>query len=411
MPDLVKIMLLASYYYGRVMGVINFEIELATGRTRITRKTTIYAASVTVLFICLVPILLRNRIWHTFWGQLNEFHEIVFLVVMGTRICCVFATLLSRWWQRQRIMYLFDSFSRIVWQRPQVKRLWRRGVISKCICGMLSEIFHFSWAMYALRHRLTIGLTLSVLTTSIFVALINIVISQYYFALLNVHGHYILLNEDLRQILAELHSLEQDHRRGVRELRSCELADRVDSLAHAQSHLQMLLKRMSHIFGIQALCAGFITQFSMVAAVYYTFLIRKHKLLSIDWQQWPSLVLACGACIYVLDIRITYSILFEVLDQHAKMVQLLGQYTTLDPQIDVRLQTAVGILQVFIDSFKLQTNYYLRQFESFELQLIRNPLELYTLGLYKVDRGVVVAMCDSMVTYALLLIQYDMKYF
>jgi len=45
MVDLVKWCLYVSYFYGRYTGVINFEIDLKTGRTRITKWATIYAAS------------------------------------------------------------------------------------------------------------------------------------------------------------------------------------------------------------------------------------------------------------------------------------------------------------------------------------------------------------------------------
>lgn len=345
MLGLVKCLLYVNYIYGRVMGVINFEIDMRTGHARITRRATFYAIFVPIFFCCLVPVVLRNQIWHHFWGQMNQFHEYVFLVVMGVRILCVFITLLSRWWQRQQMVSLIESFRRMVQQQPQVMRLWQRGVISKWICGSISEIFHSAWGFYGLRDDLTLGVTLSILAMSVFVALLNIVLSQYYFAMLTVHGHYILCEQELHSILDELHSLELDRRQGVRQLRSCALADRLDNLAHTQSELQSILVRMSRIFGIQALCVAFITQFSLVAGVFYTFLALRHNIMRVYSVRWPSMLLGLGALAYLVDQHITFSIVFYVLDRHANLKQLLGSYTIYEHTMDVRLQRAVSVKQ------------------------------------------------------------------
>lgn len=342
MLDLVRFLLYANYYYGRAMGVINFEIDLKTGHARIRPQATLYAVCVTTFFFCLVPVVLHNRIWNVFWGQLNPFYEFVFLVVMGVRIICMFITLLSRWGQREEIISLIDSFRRMVLLQPQVMRLWRRGVISKCIFGMLTELFHTSWPLYGLRHQLNLGLTLSILAMSIFIALLNIVLAQYFFAMLNVHGHYILFDQELRSILDELRTVELDPRRGVRELRSCELADRLDKLALLQSDLQSVLVQMSQIFGIQALCIAFIGHFSMIAGVFYTFLTIRHNLLSLDILRCASVPLTLGLLVYLIDQNITFSIIFYTLDRHANLMQLLADYTTYEHSMDVRLQKAVS---------------------------------------------------------------------
>lgn len=343
MLDVVRFLLYANYIYGRVMGVINFEIDMRTGHARISRSATLYAIFVTTVFCLLVPVVLHNEIWHSFWGQLNQFHEYVFLVVMGVRIICVFITLLNRWWQRQQIVSLIESFRLIVLQQPQVMRLWRRGLISKCICGMFSELFHALWGLYGLRSELTLGVTLSVMAMSIFIALLNIVLSQYYFAMLTVHGHYILFEQELHSILAELRSLELDRRQGVRQLRSCALADRLDNLARTQSELQSILLRMSRIFGIQALCVSFITMFSLVAGVFYIFVSLRHNILKVYLMKWSSLLLAFGGLAYMIDQHITFSIVFYVFERHANLANLLARYTTYEHTMDVRLQLAVSV--------------------------------------------------------------------
>lgn len=349
MLDPVKLLLYANYYYGRVMGVINFEIDLKTGRARICPRATLYAVSVTTYYIFLVPAMLHNRVWKFFWGQINQFYEYVFLVVISVRIVCMFITLLSRWWQREQIISLIHSFRRMALQQPEVMRLWRRGLISKCVCGILTELFHTMWPIYGLWQQLNIDMTLSILAMAVFIALLNIVLTQYFFAMLNVHGHYVLFDRELRSILDELRSLELDPRRGVRELRSCALADRLDKLAHLQSDLQSVLVQMTRIFGIQALCVAFISHFTMVAGCFYSFLTIRYNLVSLDMINGGSVVLSLGLLVHIIDQSITFSITFFVLDRHAKLAQLLADYTRYEHSMDVRLQLAVSVGRVFCE--------------------------------------------------------------
>ncbi|XP_034475732.1 putative gustatory receptor 59d [Drosophila innubila] len=370
------------------MGVINFEIDVATGRARVSRRATFYAALVNITIFSMMPLMVRINVWSHFWKEMNGFHEYVFLVAMCLRIVCVFVTMLNRWWERQQIISLMGHFRRLVLKQPQVRKLWRRGVISKFISGVLTELMHVILALYGLRDSLNLGLTLSVVALYTLLALLNIILSQYYFALLTIHGHYVLFNEELRSILAETQSIELDHRIGVRNLRSCALADRMDSLAHLQAELQTLIHRMTRIFGIQSLCMGIIIYITLVGGIFYTFLIIRHDSISIDLFRSDHLLLLVSIFCYLVDTHITFSITYDLEDQHAAMRHLIVQNTSLSYDLDMRLQAT---------------------FESFQLQLVRNPLKLTVMGLYNIHRGFIVAMFSSIVTNSLILIQYDIK--
>jgi len=51
------------------------------------------------------------------------------------------------------------------------------------------------------------------------------------------------------------------------------------------------------------------------------------------------------------------------------------------------------------------------QFESFVLNLSRNPLKLSFFGLFQIDRVSSFALGNSILTHSLLLIQYDVEHF
>ncbi|KAH8399494.1 hypothetical protein KR215_011757, partial [Drosophila sulfurigaster] len=341
-----------------------------------------------ILCFSLFALLIKSRIWHTFLGRLNEFHDYVFITVMTLRISCVFVTMVNRWWQRQQIIQLLNQFRRLVLEQPKVIRMWHRGVISKCITGTITELTQMFIPLYVLRATLTAPMALALCTMCVLIALLNIIISQYYFAVLNVHGHYVLCNEELRLILQETQSLELDYRKGVSDLRSCALADRIDSLALRQSVLKTLLHRMTRIFGIQILCMGTVIYISFIASLYSAFLAIKYKMINTNFFTWENQLFFLGVCSYIADVHISYSITYYLEDQYEKMRQLVRQYSSFAPTVDKRLTTA---------------------FESFQLQLVRDPQKLSVLGLYNMNRKIAISMFSSMVTYSLILIQYDIK--
>ncbi|KAL7738252.1 hypothetical protein ACLKA6_006583 [Drosophila palustris] len=353
MVDPVRLFLLINYYYGRLMGVINFEIDVATGRAKVSRKATFYAALINILIFSVMPLLARGQLWNLFWKDgKNAFHQNVFLILNVLRITCVLLIMLSRWWSRHQIVRLIGQFRRLILKQPQVMKLWRRGVISKFTTGVLTEVIHMIVTLKGLQDILNLDLIVSVVGFQLLLALLNIILSQYYFVLLHVHAEYVLFNGELRSILAETESLERDHRMGVRNLRSCVLADRLDNLAHLQSELQTLIHRMTRVFGIQSLCIGVISYMTIVAANYYIFVFNRHDTAAVPLLRRDNLLLIFGIFFHMADSHITFSIAYYLLDQHAALRHLIVQNTSFPPDLDLRLQKApVSISRSFFSSF------------------------------------------------------------
>jgi len=79
MVNLVKHCLFISYYLGRFSGVLNFEIDLKTGRSRVTKRATISAAISLQLLIFLMWFLInRTRFVTQELFKANSLQEIVF---------------------------------------------------------------------------------------------------------------------------------------------------------------------------------------------------------------------------------------------------------------------------------------------------------------------------------------------
>ncbi|KAH8355205.1 hypothetical protein KR093_008298 [Drosophila rubida] len=390
MFDLVKTLLRSGYYYARLMGLLNFEIDLRTGVPRITRRASIYAALVNLLTIAILPLLLNNPVVHLFWSRADFLHEYLFLAVLACRVVCLVATLICRWWQRPLYVRLINDFQRLAHRKPQVRRLWRRGIIAKWVSITLAEFFQMLIVLILIHEALTPKLIITVVILSTITAQVNVIVSQYYFALLNIHGHYILLNHELSGLLDEMHALETERRRGVFTIKCCALADQLDGIAAMQFQLQALAKQITSIFGLQIVATSASYYMSSVSLIYITFSELRTSRISAILSFWGRVVVVLQFLWYFIDIHITVNVTYAVQDVHTMLVSLVSQHKVFAAGLDERLEVAL---------------------QNFQLQLAWNPMKIPVLGLYEMKKSQVVAMTSSVLSSSMVLVQYDLKHF
>ncbi|KAL7738379.1 hypothetical protein ACLKA6_006697 [Drosophila palustris] len=390
MLDVVKCMLRYFYYYTRFIGLINFDVDTRTGRARTTRRTTIYAALMNVMTIGSVSWLLNSQVVHIIWSRAGYLHEYIMLAMICGYVLCFVLTILTRWWQRPLYVRLVNAIQRLAKQRPQVMRLWRRGVISKVSSVILSQLLQMIISLFVVNDQLTLETFLGLAVLTGIIAQVNVTISQYYFALLNIHGHYILINEELRLLLDETRSLETDTRKGVYITKCCFLADRLDVIAEAQFQLQALVQQISSIFGLQIMSMSIIYYLSIVSLNYFIFSEFHASTITVIWSYGGLALTIITFLSYYIDMHITVNIIYAVLDLHAQVIDLLSQYTLIASRLDERLDAA---------------------FESFKLQLAFNPLKFSVLGLYTVQKTRLVSMGNSIISSSTVLVQYDIQHF
>ncbi|KAH8252350.1 hypothetical protein KR038_008258 [Drosophila bunnanda] len=387
---LVKWCLVISYFYGRFAGVINFEVDTKTGRTRVTRRATLCAAFSQCVMVGLLAFhLLNTQGLNSVKFTPKATHEYVFLVIAVFRLICVFLALVSRWCQRRRFVRLFNSFRRLYQSNPDIIRYCRRGLLCKFICATISETMQVVVVLSIMRDQLTIRSGLSVWFILSITAIINVIITQYFIAMAHIRGHYIFLNQELRSLMAETLSLVPD-RSGVFVTRCCCLADRLDRIARAQSDLQALTERLSRTYQLQVLCLTITYYLNLVANVYMVYSLIKYKSLT---DEWPKAAIVFGSVyivFYYLDCWLNAFNVFYLMDAHNEMVKLLGLRTLSQPGLDPRLEAVL---------------------DNFLLNLARNPFKLWCFGLFEIHRNNSVLVGNSILTHSLLLIQYDVQHF
>ncbi|XP_017005864.2 putative gustatory receptor 59d [Drosophila takahashii] len=342
MADLVKWCLYISYFYGRLTGVLNFEIDLRTGRTRITKWATAYAACIQVsAFIFLIYHTYNTRNMKTIWANANLVHRCVLMIMAVFRMTSVLLALISRWLMRKRFVQLFKSFLSLFHKNPEAIQHCRKGILSKCICAMATEILQLTMGLTLARNYLNVTLVLGICSVITMTAIINVIITQYYIAIAKIRGCYILLNKELEAILNEAQSLVPN-RRGVFVTKCCSLADRLDRIAQTQSELQDLTDRLSKTYELQLLCMALTYYLNSVGSLYILFSTGQNQNLIADWPRIVTFLAAVYFLFFYLDNWITMNNSFYLLDVHAEMVKLMDQRTFLSPGLDIRLETAVS---------------------------------------------------------------------
>jgi len=205
----------------------------------------------------------------------------------------------------------------------------------------LAEIFQVIVTFVLIRNKINFATGLRLWAVLSLTAVINVIIMQYFIAMASIRGRYILLNRDLRTIVAETRSLNPN-RSGVFVTRCCCLADRLEEIAISQSGLQKLIEQLSEAYQGQVVCLVIGYYLNMVASGYILFSINKYKGL---WDNSPLIVTICSIAYFVfyyLDCCLNSLNIFYLLDEHDKMVRLLDQRTLFQPGLDHRLETVVS---------------------------------------------------------------------
>lgn len=344
MVDLISSLVRFGYYYSMLMGVLNFEIDWRTGRALITRRVSIYAAVVNVISLCSLPWLCGTQVIDSLLSQTEHLHEYLYVAILGSRVLCVCVTLVTRWSHRQRFMRLVNAFQRLTQQKPRVRRMWRRGIISKVLSAILIDLLQTIVLLQRIYEKLTVALLLTVLVLHLLSVLVNLIMSHYYFGLLNIYAHYLILNLELRSVLAEVRLLEFECRKGVFAIKCCALADKLEAIAATQSQLQKLLQILTSCFGLQTVLITISYYMADVAMIYLAFCELTGD-IRLDWNVGNLMLISFNFVCYFADIYISANIMYSLLDAHAEMLALLSESTILAPGLDQRLASVVRQLQ------------------------------------------------------------------
>ncbi|KAH8233090.1 hypothetical protein KR026_004078 [Drosophila bipectinata] len=407
MASLVEWCLYICYKYGRFTGVINFEYDMKARRARATKRTTVWAAvSHSTMFLMLLLQIVKRQTIGSIWTGASTMTAYVFMAIALVRMCCVFLAVVSRWCNRQRFMKLFNAYMNLSLVHPEIIQYCRRSIVSKFFTALMAETLQMVVVLLVLRRRLTLTMAVGIWSIMSLMAIINVIVTQFFIALAHIRGRYCLLNKELRAVVSEVQSLVPN-RKGVHMIRCCVLADRLEEIAQTHSELQALTEELSKTYQVQILCMIVTYYMTMVGNVYLLFSLNKYGALTGLFNIYIGGLGVMYLVFYYLDCSLNGLNVMYLLDAHAEMVRLLQQRTNFQPGLDQRLETVVSR---FLRRKPYNTPHMSSfQFESFTLNLARNPFKLRVFGMFEMDYASSFALGGSMLTHSILLIQYDIE--
>ncbi|XP_017086567.2 putative gustatory receptor 36a [Drosophila eugracilis] len=232
-----------------------------------------------------------------------------------------------------------------------------------------------------------VGLALQFWTSTI----LNLAVSQHYLVMLFIRSQYQHINTELQKLVEECKMLSHiPKRKGVFMTRCCYLSDKLDDIAKLQSHLQWIITQLGAIIGLQGVMVYGGYYFSSVVALYMTYSLFKYGHENLNLTLDIVIMAFVWNFFFYLDAMLNLLNTLFVLDDHNKMVRLLEERTLFSSSLDVRLEES---------------------FEKLQLQLVRNPMSINVMKLFPVTRSSTAAMCGSIITHSIFLIQYDMENF
>ncbi|XP_037716698.1 putative gustatory receptor 59c [Drosophila subpulchrella] len=392
MVDFVRVILRLAYWYGLAVGVLNFEVNWSTGKASASRRVTIYAVAHNLALMSLICLRsFSNKSLISDLTKARYLHEYFFLLMTLVRNMAVTISLVTRWFQRCRILRLWNKIFRMVAERPQVVHEYRRSLILKFVFVVLSDSFHTVLDLSAQRKKYNFDLVINIIIWTTFTTIFNMIVVQYYLAVLQVLGLYKIIQQDLRLLIREAETIcsIRNRRGGVFSIKCCSLADQLDHLAERHSTLQNTISEMSEVFQIQSFSMSLVYYLSTMGSIYFTFCSILYNTTGFGSSFWGLLLIFLSTAFFYADNWISINIGFHIRDQQDELIRLLADRTLFSQELDKRLETA---------------------FENFQLQLVRDPYEFYVMGLFKVERGQLMAMLNSVITHSIILVQWELQH-
>nr|NP_724038.2 gustatory receptor 36a [Drosophila melanogaster]P58955.1 RecName: Full=Putative gustatory receptor 36a [Drosophila melanogaster]AAN10981.2 gustatory receptor 36a [Drosophila melanogaster] len=391
MFDWVGLLLKVLYYYGQIIGLINFEIDWQRGRVVAAQRGILFAIAINVL-ICMVLLLQISKKFNldVYFGRANQLHQYVIIVMVSLRMASGISAILNRWRQRAQLMRLVECVLRLFLKKPHVKQMSRWAILVKFSVGVVSNFLQMAISMESL-DRLGFNEFVGMASDFWMSAIINMAISQHYLVILFVRAYYHLLKTEVRQAIHESQMLSEIYpRRAAFMTKCCYLADRIDNIAKLQNQLQSIVTQLNQVFGIQGIMVYGGYYIFSVATTYITYSLAINGIEELHLSVRAAALVFSWFLFYYTSAILNLFVMLKLFDDHKEMERILEERTLFTSALDVRLE---------------------QSFESIQLQLIRNPLKIEVLDIFTITRSSSAAMIGSIITNSIFLIQYDMEYF
>ena len=355
MKPSIRRMIVVVYFVSQLLGLVAFSFNYDTGQVKTKLFITVYSAIISVLMFGTVPLLFRIQ-WKPRNANGPELHYKITAVMCLIRIVAVLITVILNWSKRMEFMQSIKQFQMIrknlldKFQMPlKVQRYYERGIQQKFYSGLISNIIVFLTSYDILRGVFDVESPLIITFVGIVATVLNVIMTHYYFALLNINALLTVVNEELKAILnssATLFKLQRLKRirPGFFITACCQLADNIDELACFQYDLQLMGQLVNKMYEVQGACVLLTLYLNNISVIYMFYMVVQHEQLSQDFG-WAVILIVLPltlACHYI-DLNIFMMNILKLVDLCSESGQLLKDRQPWLPTLDERFEKSVSI--------------------------------------------------------------------
>ncbi|XP_065367039.1 putative gustatory receptor 59d [Calliphora vicina] len=389
------LMIYCCYYYAQLLGILNFSFDGRTRKAYTNKYVTIYAGLMNAALFGLIPYLAMTMELKTRPPGSAELIYKLNVYMLFIRIAGVLAALISIWSNRNKFIELINSYQLFCQRylekyqkRDKFMKYMERAIRIKCRSSLATDVILFVGSINVFPEIFEIYNKFILMALALMPIFLNVIMTQYYFALQHANVLLLVINEELEWILKVSQcAAPSNSKRFLIEITS--LSDYVNVLAGMVIQLLNYVTRVNRIYDIQVICCMMIVYVNNICVIYIGLMTSAPEKLWNAGDIFKIIIAVLAIVMHYFDLKL---FMYSILDA-SSLVNKLGKL--------------LKFKQCLLSCADLELK---RSLMNFSLQVAAFPLEIDLLGLYIVNKPTVFAVFGSTIANAIVLLQYDFKF-
>uniref|UniRef100_A0A454A0Q7 Gustatory receptor n=1 Tax=Stomoxys calcitrans TaxID=35570 RepID=A0A454A0Q7_STOCA len=312
------------YYTSLLLGLISICYNYRTGEIYTSTKASLYSGILSIGVLGIISLMTRIDL-HPPQTKAYDLHIRISAVGCLIRLIAVLATVIIRWikrWQLMRTLKQYqaihDKFIRKWPLTQEVEQKLDQAIARKFCCGLVANMGVFIGSFEYIKNQLKLKNYLEYFLWFIICSIPNMILSHYYYGVINVNALLESINDQVGALIKELQNLCQLHTsREILSLRSDELATNLDELAGIQLKLVQLVGRINDYYDLQGACIMLEYYLNNIALIYMTYMTMQHTYIVELYSTWTYGFLTMSLICHYLDLKIMLASILDV-ERHVK---------------------------------------------------------------------------------------------
>ncbi|XP_065367034.1 putative gustatory receptor 59d [Calliphora vicina] len=351
-------MIVIVYYTSQLLGMVAFTYNYDTGKLKTTFLSTFYSSMVSMLMFSSVTLIFRIQ-WKPRNANGPELHFKITALMCLIRIVAIIMTVLLNWSRRKEFIRTIKAFQhardRLLKNSKMSEKVlknFEKSIRTKFYWGLISNIIIFVNSYDILRGIFDIDSPIIITGLGTMATVLNLIMTHYFFALLNVNALLAVINEEVKQILntsSVLFKLQRLKRikPGAFVTACCKLSDKLDELAINQYNLQNIGVRVNRMYDLQGVCVVLTLYMNNISVIYMSYMVVQHEELSQEYGTITFMVIIPIALFfYYMDLHIFMVNMLNFGDYVEKTAYLLKNRQPWLPTLDERFEKSVSKLEI-----------------------------------------------------------------